>query len=118
MSNDRIPQECGKGWQPLIETAYEIVNQYPCLQAAQVKEKYGELRFYVDHDIDCLLHTCKGFWEWDSFEKWLGPISSRMCEYCGALGETKNWHGGHYIKTLCVKCAGEPLFGNDHTGEE
>jgi hypothetical protein len=56
--------------------------------AAQVKEKFGGLRFYM-HNTD----------EWiDGAISLAESLSRRTCEVCGARGEQR---GGGWIRTLC-----------------
>lgn len=69
----------------------------PQLEAVQVKEKYGGLRFYlngypVQPEIDSKVTAYINFAE---------SISCITCEYCGAPGKQ---HGNHWIVTLCDDC--------------
>ncbi len=88
----------GDGWEPLIRRLSEKLEpliaalppddeEGPCC-AAQVKEKFGTLRFYM-------------MWATDEMDKYIRQAegeSARTCEECGAPGQrtSKGW-----IKTLC-----------------
>ena len=91
--------EVGDGWRPLVEYGYNLLKDYPCLSAAQIKEKFGGLRFYVDHDYE---HgKCKDVDEWYEVEQILECLSLLMCEQCGAYGKQRT---GGWVKTLCDSC--------------
>lgn len=60
---------------------------------AQVKEKFGGLRFYIDcgdEKMFELIHAAES-------------LSLRTCEECGAIGENRAWIRGWYA-TLCPPC--------------
>lgn len=59
--------------------------------AAQVKEKYGSLRFYAD-GLDDAGHSAVSLAE---------RFSERVCEVCGDKGEPTK---GGWIKCLCDRC--------------
>lgn len=98
--------ECAKGWAPLYDPIIDYIrtaNHDPdptkwwgrepedCKPTiAQIKEKFGTLRIYVDGSnrfLDGMLHTAEA-------------ASARMCELCGAPG-TRTRAGGYWIVTLC-----------------
>jgi hypothetical protein len=62
---------------------------YP--KAAQVKEKYGGLRFYMTCDTD----------EISNLVEKAEALSLKTCEACGKPGEKR---GGGWIHTLCDDC--------------
>ena len=69
----------------------------PQLEAVQVKEKYGSLRFYlsgypVQPEIDAKVTAYINFAE---------SLSYVTCEHCGAPGKQQ---GGHWVFTLCDDC--------------
>jgi len=89
--------ECDDGWFTILNHLCYLLqvstgNNHPQVEAVQIKEKFGTLRFYTEgHDdyqdglIDfaCLLSSC-------------------TCEICGStkdLFKTKGW-----IKTVCKEC--------------
>jgi hypothetical protein len=65
------------------------------VEACQVKEKFGTLRFYVDTASDVDDEACRLISEAEA-------ESARTCEECGAPGKStaKNF----WYKTLCDKC--------------
>ena len=90
---------CGEGWWPILEALCgqiqhhidwknkqgNVVHQ---VTVAQIKEKFGGLRFYYgggDDAIDGMVRMA---------ESW----ASRACEECGAPGKSRD---GGWIKTLC-----------------
>jgi hypothetical protein len=91
----------GDGWYWLIdqlcrELQFNIdKNDQPQIVAAQVKEKFGGLRFYVNSGTDeqyGAIHLAE-------------TMSYTICEYCGTtkgVGQTEGW-----IKSLCIVCAEE-----------
>ena len=110
---------CGDGWFDLIETLCENLDsyvsqhnenvdrfkgvddipewaprEYKSVQAVQVKEKFGGLRFYVegcDDYVRGLISMAES-------------MSHKICEECGVPGETnkKGW-----LVTLCGGCREE-----------
>jgi len=94
--------DCPPGWRPIVEAFYAYVERYPCLQATQVKEKFGTLRLYWSHDFDC--DKCDAVWGTygvviDAIES----VSRFTCEQCGAYGTLRT---GSWVRTLCDHCAG------------
>lgn len=100
----RFGFECGDGWYELIKECsakIEAVNEKLAepITAAQVKEKFGGLRFY--------LNTCQsecGDEVWKEVREAI-EIAERKaditCEDCGKPGKT----GGRiWISTLCTEC--------------
>ena len=82
--------ECGDGWYSLI---YNLCKElmgvpHPAPTAAQVKEKYGTLRFYVDH----------GTIEHENIIAHYEQLSSKTCEVCGEPGYRR---AGGWIRSLC-----------------
>lgn len=56
--------------------------------AAQVKEKFGTLRFYVDNQTDEISDI-------------LDKVSATTCESCGQTGKLVT---GDWLRTLCPSC--------------
>jgi hypothetical protein len=106
---------CGEGWWPIIESLcaniqsridwnektrlqlqednpYEhpIPKAVPQVTVAQIKEKFGGLRFYYDGGDDEISGMVS------MAEAWAG----HSCETCGAPGKRRQ---GGWIKTLCDK---------------
>ena len=90
---------CGEGWWPILESLCSQIqhhidwkakqgNHIPQVTVAQIKEKFGGLRFYYsggDETIDGMVSMA---------ESW----ASKTCETCGKPGLSRN---GGWIKTLC-----------------
>ena len=92
---------CGDGWYNIIDTLCHNIQSHVVVrgedvgvEATQVKEKFGGLRFYYDGG--------------DSFVRGLclmaEGLSCRTCEECGSPG-TQNEKG--WINTLCNPCREE-----------
>lgn len=91
---------CGEGWYSLLDVLCGLI-QHRCdhkelnchqVEATQVKEKFGTLRFYARGGDD-MTSAYIGFAEY---------MSGTICELCGAtlgVSQTKGW-----IKTLCKEC--------------
>ena len=100
--------ECGDGWFYLINRLCQAIQfridnpgyntegkmEIPQVVAAQVKEKYGTLRFYFTGGND-EIHGMVRLAEY---------LSGSICEVCGkmdeTIGQTKGW-----IKTICFECS-------------
>lgn len=90
--------ETGDGWYKLIDIICGMLqfhidnNDHPQIEATQVKEKFGTLRFYFTGGDD-YLHGIIAMGEF---------MSCEICEYCGSnikVSQTKGW-----ISTLCERC--------------
>lgn len=82
--------ECGKGWHPLIKPILEACQELD-VEVAQVKQKFGALRIYLDGAPSWLLDMC------DLAEE----LSCYRCEECGVEGKPR---GNGWIRTLCDSC--------------
>lgn len=93
--------DCDDGWFDLlfdlsvtIETVNNSLLEDDWIQAMQVKEKFGELRFYVNSAPEEIQHLISQAEE----------RSTRICEVCGDPGNinaTKRW-----LKTVCEEHKG------------
>jgi hypothetical protein len=87
---------CGDGWFDLIDTLCEQLQhatetqEMPQVVAAQVKEKFGALRFYV-HERSA---------EQQGMITLAQAMSYRICDVCGARGELR---GPVIARTRCDK---------------
>jgi len=66
------------------------------VEAVQVKEKFGGLRFYVDSADD----------EVFGMIALTESLSLRVCESCGSTRDVSS--SGRWIRTLCNKCRNQP----------
>lgn len=88
--------ECGDGWYPLVRQLDEALRSIaPDYEAAQVKEKFGTLRFYV-HTFDLDEDAQKQFEQLITAAE---DESARTCESCGQPGRLRN--DRRWLKTLC-----------------
>lgn len=79
-----------------------VVPEVPHVEAAQVKEKFGGLRFYVDGGDDYI----KGLISMAE------SMSFHICEDCGNKGSAAS---GGWIKTLCGSCHDKRYEGTDRS---
>jgi len=91
----------GIGWYNLIYTLTNCIDRRlehlnkdggnRKVVIAQIKEKFGGLRYYADGDVDEQMDGMIDFAE---------SLSYTICEECGAPGKLR---GGGWIRTLCDK---------------
>ena len=87
----------GDGWRPLVEKLVDdIIKIDNTVEVSQVKEKYGELRFYISGGNDGIYNLIGKAEE----------ESSKTCESCG-IKENVTTKGG-WLLTLCDKCRKKP----------
>lgn len=88
-----------EGWVPLLHSLCSIIEDHISrlpeeirahIQCAQVKEKFGALRFYMTEDTPYI----RGAIELAEL------MSYSLCETCGDKGKRR---GGGYVLTLCDK---------------
>ena len=81
-------------WEKQLRITKDQIKERPQIEAVQVKEKYGTLRFYVNHHDD-VVDAMIGFAE---------DMSGCTCDKCGAPASTSNegWR-----ETKCGRCKGE-----------
>ena len=99
--------ECGDGWYTLIEKLcyslqfntdhnnkpeQENESRYPQVEAVQVKEKWGGLRFYTNGETD-IQRGAIDFAELMSYE---------ICENCGSTDDVQRTKG--WVRSLCKNC--------------
>ena len=77
-----------------LEKAIQTADSRPQVEAVQVKEKYGTLRFYTNH-YDDIINAMINFAE---------DMSGCTCENCGAPGKPSK---SGWIKVQCSRCTGE-----------
>ena len=83
--------ECGDGWFELIKELSEKLEPMG-VEAIQVKEKWGGLRFYL---VGGAPHEA-----WDLIEE-AEEKAETICEACGAPGEVRD---RPWVVTLCDEC--------------
>jgi len=101
--------ECGDGWYYLIDKLCSNLqwntdrNKYPQVEATQVKEKYGGLRFYytiVHKPNDKYYERHCGVI--DGMVSIIESLSEETCELCGSTKEVTQTEG--WVKTICKEC--------------
>jgi len=90
--------EIGEGWMSLVIELLDKIQhlvdnnpEYSELQVIQVKEKFAQLRVYLNYYYEEIEDLIKEYTE----------KSVHICELCGGTGETRNLHG--WYMTLCDK---------------
>lgn len=82
------------GWKPIVERL-EALCEHDGVAIFQVKEKFGELRFYCAAGPDDL------YAEIDKAEE----QSRHTCEFCGKPGHIQpKPPRGYWLKCLCPEC--------------
>jgi len=111
----RIPKgwgkwvDVGKGWYSLVlETDRKLAEIEPNYEIHQIKEKFGELRYYISHECN---YICGGIDNWrdcklkqiidDATKK-----SITICEVCGEKAEPCST-SDHWYATLCENHRGD-----------
>lgn len=98
--------ECGDGWLPLIEEAKSLVNKYNSehpdatpLEFVQVKEKWGELRIYLNYYPNTI---------YDKLDE-ISNKSHHICEECGSTDNVsiQDTHG--WFMALCPECRSKEM---------
>ena len=90
----------GDGWFGLVDVLCEQLqgetdqNGAPQIVAIQVKEKYGELRFYVGSASE----------RQEAMIEFAEALSARVCEACGAPGSLRSLSGWYAAR--CDEHAG------------
>ena len=93
--------ECGDGWYDILDRLCQRIQDYvdktgcPQVEATQVKEKFGTLRFYTQGGDETT----------ESFIDEAEEETEHICELCGSkedIQPTKGW-----IHYLCPKCRNE-----------
>lgn len=93
-TDEVIFSQVGKGWTPLLaDLLADLFKLGWNGSLYQVKEKYGELRFYIGYGSDVI---------YDRIEK-ATTDSTHTCEDCGQPGNIRG-RGRSWYKTLCDEC--------------
>jgi hypothetical protein len=92
--------DVGPGWHPLLDQLHaELSELVPDYKTAQVKEKFGKLRVYVD--LPAAARETLGDAIWQVLGKY-EDMSGHTCEDCGQPGEVRT--SRHWLRTLCDEC--------------
>lgn len=100
LSDDELRRHIGPGWLPLAKSVLSVLDLHD-FKLAQLKEKFGGLRIYVDAPptatpgIKASIHAVLMAAENASF---------KTCEECGAPGE-RVLVRSVWWKTRCAECA-------------
>lgn len=92
----KVPLYTDTGWNTLLDALCGQLQHYtdhagaPQVEARQIKEKLGGLRFYVG-EASAIQHALIRFAE---------GLSYRICETCGAVGQLCKTEG-HWFTTKC-----------------
>jgi hypothetical protein len=102
ISDDEIKDKLNTNYKNALEALEKAKQELP--KVAQIKEKFGTLRFYIDNG-NKVAFAIAGYAE---------DMSVTTCEKCGNVGKTYTigWH-----KTLCEKHAIE-RYGEEEVKEE
>jgi DNA-directed RNA polymerase subunit RPC12/RpoP len=98
--------ECGGGWKNIIDHTHEKLKYIdPDYKIAQIKEKFGGLRYYFDASIE---YGSLAYDIMNDIVKAAEYEASYTCELCGSQGlskgvKTRNDHGWYY--TYCKECS-------------
>jgi hypothetical protein len=95
---------CGSGWYDLIDRLSARLETFNGVEAAQVKEKFGALRFYLDHTLPLNEEQKKEIF------KIVGEAeeeSGRTCEDCGKPAKLRSID--YWLCTLCEDCLGAAI---------
>lgn len=95
---------CGDGWDILLrmtDAALKTID--PDYQIAQIKEKFGGLRYYISVSENVTEEQRELMYD---IERMAEALSYSICEKCGATNdvETKGWGTKYWITTLCAPC--------------
>lgn len=102
---------CDKGWFKLLAETNDLMKyMHPNYEIYQVKEKFGELRYYFNlptletDDEEELKNYEKIYKIMQAIARAAEHKSAHICETCGERGRVRdeNWY-----KTLCYYCAKE-----------
>jgi len=91
--------DCNDGWFFLLDTLCSLLqwdidhNKHPQIEASQVKEKFGTLRFYVNGSNE----------RQEGYINFAEYLSGFICEECGSNKDVKQ-SSGAWIYTRCPDC--------------
>ncbi len=94
--------ECGQGWIPIISDLLNSLLKmdfYKNIRIYQIKEKYGQFRFYYNSLSLSNTERCK-------FQNRIDVCKTKLsktCEQCGGVGHLVN-DGASKIRITCNNC--------------
>ena len=99
MIDRRLYSEFDNGWLPIIEALYDFDDNLKFnIKILQVKEKFGELRYYTQNMSQNDESTIR-----NKVRKFCEVMCNLTCELCGHRGNLalakKSWY-----KTVCTAC--------------
>ncbi len=100
--------ECGDGWHKIIDVLCSHLqwdidhNGYPQIEATQVKEKFGTLRFYYGYAESEIEYEDRKYGHQDGMISLAESLSGYICEECGSTDGVKQTKG--WIISLCKPC--------------
>jgi hypothetical protein len=98
--------ECGAGWKDIVDHTHEKLKYIdPDYKIAQIKEKFGGLRYYFDASVE---YGSVAYYIMNDIVKAAENEASYTCELCGVQGlskgvETRVDHYWYY--TYCKECS-------------
>lgn len=120
---DRFTLECGKylpgnGWLDILERLIKTLDETGIrYDVAQIKEKFGTLRFYVNiipMDIEVGSYSSAQY-GWFRCAIQLAELESHItCERCGDYGTQRS---GGWLRTLCDECENEYQKSKEGTSD-
>lgn len=91
------------GWKDIVLETDEMLSHIdPNYKIAQIKEKYGTLRYYFDSEY---VYPAVQERIMFAITVWAENRSSTTCEECGKYGKLRT--DRYYIRTLCEECREE-----------
>lgn len=90
--------ECGEGWYNILDELFEKLSEYDGIILAQVKEKFGGLRVYINGAPSGVSDEVYNLI--DGAE----DKSYTICESCGAEGKL---YDDGWMRTHCAACEEE-----------
>lgn len=100
--------ETGDGWYSLLDKLCSLLqwdidkNNYPQIEARQVKEKFGTLRFYYSYVPSEKKYDERKYGVQEGMISFAEYLSEYICETCGSTEGVKQTDG--WVVTLCEKC--------------
>lgn len=105
---------CGAGWYGLIEELDRKITELDeNYKICQIKQKYGSLRYYVEHSTDSIELI-------DQIEELTHAYEDKsltVCEICGSAGKEGSIKGYEWA-VRCSKCAPTGWMSHEEAKEK